>query len=207
MHAGHQRPPNAISRMRTNSSEKRWAARLVSASQSCVQSQGFVCGHGLGEQLTGRFKIDEMRNRPRGWSAAKRAILKMIMSTRVMVEMMREHLCRESHGTYVQHKGRATPRHKADGHVSSKKEHGQQKAGKHALSPTIKGHFTHTLQQDSRRNGVCGICQLSHDFCHSLRADGVDLKVAALALPIPDQTQESSWACFDPPVAASRSRS
>jgi hypothetical protein len=106
----------------------------------------------------------------------------MTMNTRVMVEMMREHLCRESYGTYVQHKGRATPRHKADGHVSSKKEHGQQKAAQHALSPTIKGDFTHTLQHDSRRNGVCGICQLSHDFCHSLRADGVDLKVAALAM-------------------------
>ena len=169
MHAGHQRLPTAISRMRINSSEKRWSARLVSASESCVQSQGFVCNHGLGDDLTGRFKVDEMRDRPRSGSAAKRAILKMIVDTRVMVEMMREHLRRESYGTYVQHKGCTARGHKADGHVSSKKEHGQHKAGQHALSPTVKGVFTHTLQQDSRGNGVCGICQLSHDFCHSLR--------------------------------------
>ena len=132
MHAGRQRLPNAISRMRIDSSEKRWAARLVSALESCVQSQRFACKHGLGDELTGRFKVDEMRDRPRSGSAAKRAILKMIVNTRMMVKMMREHLRRESYGTYVQHKGRTAAGHKADGHVSSKKEHGQQKAGQHA---------------------------------------------------------------------------
>jgi hypothetical protein len=101
---------------------------LVGASQSYAQAQLLECDHRLGDDLTGRFIADEMRNRPRGRSAAKRAMFEMIMYVRVMVQMMR-HLCRETYGTYLQLKRRAARRHKTNGHMSSKQKHRQQEAG------------------------------------------------------------------------------
>jgi hypothetical protein len=114
--------------MNINSGERRRAARLVGASQSYAQAQALECRHGLGDDLTGRFIADEMRNRPRSRSAAKRAMFEMIMYVRVMVQMMR-HLCRETYGTYLQLKRRAARRHKTNGHISSKQKHRQQEAG------------------------------------------------------------------------------
>jgi hypothetical protein len=78
--------------------------------------------------LTGRFNADEMRNRPRSRSAAKRAVFEMVMWARVMVHKMR-HLRGETHGTYLQLERRTARRHKADWHISSKQKHRQQDAG------------------------------------------------------------------------------
>jgi hypothetical protein len=114
--------------MNINSGERRWTARLVSTPQPYAQAQLLECDHRLGDDLTGRFIADEMRNRPRGRSAAKRAMFEMIMYVRVMVQMMR-HLCRETYGTYLQLKRRAARRHKTNGHISSKQKHRQQEAG------------------------------------------------------------------------------
>jgi hypothetical protein len=100
----------------------------VSTSQSYAQAQAFECDHRLGDDLTGRFIADEMRNRPGSRSAAKRAMFEMIMYARVMVQMMR-HLCRETYGTYLQLKRRAARRHKTNGHIRSKQKHRQQEAG------------------------------------------------------------------------------
>ncbi len=100
----------------------------MGASQPYAQAQALECDHGLGDDLTGRFIADEMRNRPRSRSAAKRAMFEMIMYVRVMVQMMR-HLRRETYGTYLQLERRAARRHKTNGHISSKQKHRQQQAG------------------------------------------------------------------------------
>jgi hypothetical protein len=55
-------------------------------------------------------------------------MFEMIMYARVMVQMMR-HLCRETYGTYLELKRRAARRLKTNGHISSKQQHRQQKAG------------------------------------------------------------------------------
>ena len=100
----------------------------MSTSQSYAQAQALECDHRLGGDLTGRFIADEIRNRPLTRSAAKRAMFEMIMYARVMVQMMR-HLRRETYGTYLQLKRRAARRHKTNGHISSKQQQRQQKAG------------------------------------------------------------------------------
>jgi hypothetical protein len=120
--------PGHDQQMNINSGQRRWTARLVSTPQPYAQAQGFECDRGLGDDLTGRFIADEMRNRPGSRNAAKRAMFEMIMYARVMVQMM-GHLCRETHRTYLQLKWRTARRHKADGHVSSKQQHRQQEAG------------------------------------------------------------------------------
>jgi hypothetical protein len=114
--------------MNINSGENRRPARLVSTSQSYAQAQALECDHRLGDDFTDRFIADEMRNRPRNWSAAKRATFEMIMYARVMVQMM-GHLGRETYGTYLQLKRRAARRHKTNGHISSKEQYRQQEAG------------------------------------------------------------------------------
>ena len=105
--------------MNINSGERRWTSRLVSTPQSYAQAQALECDHRLGDDFTGRFIADEMRNRSRSRGAAKRAMFEVVMQARVMVQMMR-HLHRKTHGTYLQLKRRTARRHKADGHISSK---------------------------------------------------------------------------------------
>ena len=100
----------------------------MSTPQWYAEAQGFESNHRLGEDLTGRFNADGMRNRPRSRSAAKRAMFEMVMYARVMVQMMR-HLRRETYGTNLQLKRRAARRHETNGHISSKQKHRQQEAG------------------------------------------------------------------------------
>jgi hypothetical protein len=71
--------------IKINSRERRWSARLVGALESCAEVQGFDSDNRLRDDLPGRFKADEVRNRPSSRSAAKRAMLEMVVNSRVMV--------------------------------------------------------------------------------------------------------------------------
>jgi hypothetical protein len=77
--------PTRDQQTKINSGERRRSTRLVGALEPYAQSQGFNSGHRLGDGLPGRFKDDEVRCGPRSRSAPKRAILEMIVNSRVMM--------------------------------------------------------------------------------------------------------------------------
>lgn len=111
-----------------NLGERRGAARLMSAWEIYAQSQGFERDEGLRSDGRRGRKGDDVSNRTSRRSAAKRAVLEA-MCARVVVSMMRRHLCLVGAGTHFQKKRRTARRHEADGHVGTKQEHHQQQAG------------------------------------------------------------------------------
>jgi hypothetical protein len=111
-----------------NLSERRGAARLMSAREIYAQSQGLERDEGLRNDGRRRRKGDDMSNRTGRGSTAKRAVLETVCS-RVVVPMMRRHLRLVRRGTQFEQKRRTARRHEADRHVGTKQEDDQQQAG------------------------------------------------------------------------------
>jgi hypothetical protein len=111
-----------------NLSERRGAARLMSAREIYAQSQGFERDEGLRNDGRRRRKGDDMSNRTGRGSTAKRAVLETVCSG-VVVPVMCRHLRLVCRGTQFEQKRRTARRHEADGHVGTKQEDDQQQAG------------------------------------------------------------------------------
>ena len=112
-----------------NLSERRGTARLMSAREIDAQSQGFERDEGLRNDGRRRRERNDVRNRPGGRCATKRAVCELAVASRVVVPMMGGHLRLVSGGTHFQQERRTARRHEADGHVGPKQEDYQQQAG------------------------------------------------------------------------------
>lgn len=92
-----------------------------------AQPQGFEGGEGLRDDGSGGRKGDDVSNRTRGRSAAKWAVIEMSVRSRVVVPVVLGDLI--GRGTHFQQERCTVCRHEADGHVGTKQENRQQKAG------------------------------------------------------------------------------
>ena len=101
----------------------------MSAREIDAQSQGFERDEGLRNDGRRRRERNDVRNRPGGRCATKRAVCELAVASRVVVLMMGGRLRMVSGGTHFQQERRTARRHEADGHVGPKQEDYQQQAG------------------------------------------------------------------------------
>jgi hypothetical protein len=98
---------------------------------------GFESEHRLRKNRRGRFKDYDVRNRTAGGCTSKRTMDKLYVTSRMVVREVRGHLgggngC----GADLQQKRRTVGGHKANGHIRTKQQEGQQQAG-HQIAPAI----------------------------------------------------------------------
>jgi hypothetical protein len=83
----------------------------------------------VGDNLSGRFKGNKMRDWPGARSAAEWAVFKIGMSARLVMMMGWHHPHGGRRGAQLQQEWRAACRHKTDWDVSPKQQSYQQYAG------------------------------------------------------------------------------
>jgi hypothetical protein len=108
-----------------NSSERGRCARLVGSLRTKAEAWRLEGHYSLGRRRSSGFKIDVMRDRPGGWSAAERARLEVAMGACMVVKMG----CRYSHhagGAQFQGERHAAGRHEAGRYIGAKQKQGQQ---------------------------------------------------------------------------------
>ena len=101
----------------------------MSAWEIDAQSQGFERDEGLRNDGRRGRKSDDVSNRAGRGSTAKRAVLEVIVRSRMVMPGMRRHLRLVGGGTHFQQKRRTARRHEADRHVGTKQQDHQQQAG------------------------------------------------------------------------------
>jgi hypothetical protein len=116
--------------MNLNLSERRGAARLMSAWELYAEVQRFERDEGLRNDGRRRRKGDDVSNRTHGRSTAKRTVLEMGVSSRVVMPVVCGHLRLVSGGTRLEQERRTARRHETDRHIGTKQEDYQQQAGK-----------------------------------------------------------------------------
>jgi hypothetical protein len=67
--------------------------------EQCDQSKRFGCGRWRGRDGIRRLKCDELGNGSRAGSAAKWAVLEMVVASHLVVHVMRRHGRLDSHRT------------------------------------------------------------------------------------------------------------
>jgi hypothetical protein len=115
--------------MNLNLSERRGAARLMSAWELYAEVQRFERDEGLRNDGRRRRKGDDVSNRTHRGRTTEGAVLEMGMRSRVMMVMMRGHLHWVGRGARFQKERRSARRHETDGYISPKQEDYQQQAG------------------------------------------------------------------------------
>ncbi len=124
--------------MNLNLSERRGAARLMSAWDLYAEVQRFERDQGLRDNGRRRRKGDDVRNRTGAGNTAEWAVLEMCVRTRMVVLVMCRDLRLVCRRTRLQEKRHTTRRHEADRDVGTKQEDHQQQAGEYVSSPGIK---------------------------------------------------------------------
>ena len=94
--------------------------------QSRAQSKRFGCSRWWRCDGIRRLKREVLGNGSRAGSAAKWAVLEMIVAPHVVVHVVRRHGCLHAHGTDLEQERRAVRRHEADGNVGTKQKQRQQ---------------------------------------------------------------------------------
>jgi hypothetical protein len=125
-----------------NSSEGGRCARLVGSLRTKAEAWRLEGSYSLGRRRSSGFKINVMRDRPGGRSAAERAGLEVGMGACMVVKGCRH--AGHAGGTQFQGERHAAGRHKAGRYVGAKQKQCEQPyACPRTSSPTIYGKLPH----------------------------------------------------------------